>query len=139
MIKALFLKKKCTKGKNCNYLHIFPNPYNEFPINERRHASSKRSSPKSKTFLTRQSSNRQSNDWSSDDEGNSKKRSWETIDASSVISKENDSEQRRDSHRSSHDRHQIRHQSKKKKDSRTHDHDREHDLERKRRKNHRDY
>lgn len=28
--KGSFLRKKCTKSRNCNYLHVFKNPYNEY-------------------------------------------------------------------------------------------------------------
>lgn len=30
--KGLFLRNKCENGQKCNYMHVFANPYNDFPI-----------------------------------------------------------------------------------------------------------
>lgn len=72
-----FLRKKCTKGKKCNYLHVFKNPYNEFKyattdqprqINETRLNENKYKKKKNWSSDEELDKNRKKSRWSSDDE-----------------------------------------------------------------------
>lgn len=84
-LKGSFLCKKCTKGKHCNYLHVFRNPYNEyeyFPVST--HSNSYNHSVKSSSKNTDRIGANKSNSWSSEDEHGetsaNKCFSWESDD-----------------------------------------------------------
>lgn len=78
--KGSFLRRKCTKGRNCNYLHVFRNPYNEykyFPSTDcGKHPE------KSSLRRTNKEGVDKSNAWSSGDEHDEKRvtTKWETDD-----------------------------------------------------------
>lgn len=83
-----FLRKKCTRGRNCQYLHVFQNPRNEFnyfDIKKDISKSKRNKSPESRLCLSNRSSNKKSSTWSSDEEphihsSSTKKSRWDSDD-----------------------------------------------------------